>query len=146
MDVKIWHIYIKCALCLRQWQLSFSFSFHGRLRMNLHQCPILELETTQARFVMLSLGWIFTIKYDENDLLGQLKSNPSPSFRNISLESMTMAEGSCCTWDFTIQNSKINEQVFCTFHHNSAQHFQPNGAKSIFQMFSVTRSSEAVQS
>ena len=35
--------------------------------MDLHQCPILELETTQARIVMLSLGWIFTIKYDEND-------------------------------------------------------------------------------
>ena len=113
--------------------------------MDLHQCPILELETTQARIVMLSLGWIFTIKYDENDLLGQLKSNPSPFLRNISLESMTEAEGKCCIWNITIQNIK-NEKVFSTFHHNSAQHFQPNGAKSIFQMFSVTRFSEAVQS
>ena len=74
-------------------------------RMDLHQCPIFELETMQARIVMLSLGWIFTIKYDENDLLGQLKSNPSPFLRNISLESMTEAEGKCCIWNIiTIQN------------------------------------------
>ena len=90
--------------------------------------------------------WLDFHKYDENDLLGQLKSNPSPFLRNISLESMTEAEGKCCIWNITIQNIKINEKVFSTFHHNSAQHFQPNGAKSIFQMFSVTRSSKAVQS
>ena len=65
------------------------------IRMDLHQCPIFELETMQARIVMLSLGWISTIKYEEIDLLGQLKSNPSPSLRNISLESLTVAKGSC---------------------------------------------------
>ena len=81
----------------------------------LHQCPILELETTQARVVMLSLGWIFTNKYDENDLLGQLKSNPFPSLRKISIESMTVAEGICCMWNCTIYNVKINERVFLLF-------------------------------
>ena len=86
-------MYIRCTLCLRQRQFSFSFLFHGRL----HEWIYINAQFLSSKRRRPGLlCWIFTIKNDENDLLGELKSNPSPSLRNISLESMTVAKGSCC--------------------------------------------------